>query len=436
MPRIPRIALALAVLVAGLAAGAAVSRGAASAGPTVTAEPFAVGAAVVGQRLTGQPGTWTGSGAIAFHYQWYRCDVDAAHCGSIHGATGRSYKVVPADAGHTLALTVGATDTGGTTNAYAGVLGPVSVAASPLVETVQPTATGAVAAGTTVQVDGGTWSTKTDSLAYGWLRCNANGRLCAAISGASAQTYTVTAADTGHVLVALVTASAGGKQVSALSSPVRPPQAPATGTTTTTSPPTTTGPTAGPKNGARPTVAGSPVQGIKLVATAGSWAGSGTISYAYQWYRCDTSGAHCGSIHGATAATYTLVAADLAHTIGLTVNATDSTGKGSAYASLVGPVAAPSAPLFATVQPAASGTAAPGKAVTISTGTWSQTPSSYQYAWQRCNANGRLCTAIAGATGASYTVTTADRGHQLLAVVEAGDGSSTAQVLSSGIYVP
>jgi hypothetical protein len=423
--------LALAVLVGGLAAGVAVSRGAASAGPAVTAQPFAVGAAVVGQRLTAEPGTWAGAGTIAFHYQWSRCDVDAAHCSSIHGATGRSYKVVPADAGHTLALTVGATDTGGTTNAYAGVLGPVAAASSPLVETVQPTATGAVAGGTTVQVDGGTWSAKADSLAYGWLRCNANGRLCAAIAGASAQTYTVTAADTGHVLVALVTATAAGKQVAAVSTPVRPPQA-----TTTTTAPTTTGPTGGPKNGARPTVAGSPVQGIKLVATAGSWAGSGTISYAYQWYRCDTEGAHCGSIHGATAATYTLVASDLAHTIGLTVNATDSTGKASAYASLVGPVAASSAPLFATVQPAASGTATPGKAVTISTGTWSQTPSSYEYVWQRCNANGRLCAAIAGATSATYTVTTADRGHQLLALVQASAGSTSAQALSAGIYVP
>jgi hypothetical protein len=178
------------------------------------------------------------------------------------------------------------------------------------------------------------------------------------------------------------------------------------------------------------------VQGIKLVATAGSWAGSGTISYAYQWYRCDTAGAHCGSIHGATAATYTLVAADLAHMIGLTVNATDSTGKSSAYASLVGPVAAPNAPLFATVQPAASGTATPGKTVTISTGTWSQTPSTYEYAWQRCNANGRLCGAIAGATGATYTVTTADRGHQLLALVQASSGTASAQTLSAGIYVP
>jgi hypothetical protein len=433
----PRFVVASLVLVAGLAAGVAVSRGAASAGPAATGPPFAVGAAVVGQRLTAEPGTWTGSGTIAFHYQWSRCDVDGAHCASIHGATGRSYKVVTADAGHTLALAVGATDSGGTTNAYAGVLGPVALASSPLVSTVQPTATGTVAAGTTVQVDGGTWSAKTDSLAYGWLRCNANGRLCASIAGASAQTYTVTAADTGHVLVALVTATAGGRQVSAVSSPVRPPQAPAASTTTTTTTAkTTTGSTGGPRNSARPTVAGSAVQGIKLVATAGSWAGSGTISYAYQWYRCDTQGAHCGSIHGATAATYTLVAADLAHTIGLTVNATDSTGKASAYASLAGPVAAPSAPLFATVQPAASGTATPGKTVTISSGTWSQTPSGYEYAWQRCNANGRLCTAISGATSATYTVTTADRGHQLLALVQASAGSASAQALSSGIYVP
>jgi hypothetical protein len=420
------------VVAAGLLAGAAVSRGAATAGPTPTQQPFAVGAAVVGQRLTAEPGSWTGAGAITFHFQWSRCDIDGAHCSSIHGATGRSYRVVTADAGHTLALAVGATDTGGTTSAYAGVLGPIAVATSPLVSTVQPTATGTVAAGTTLQVDGGTWSAKTDSLAYGWLRCNANARVCVPIDGASSATYTATAADTGHVLVALVTAAAGSARVSATSTAVRPPGA----TTTTTTSPTTTSSSGGPQNGARPTVAGSAVQGIKLVATAGSWAGTGTISYAYQWYRCDTAGAHCSSIHGATAATYTLVAADLAHTIGLTVNATDSKGKSSAYASLVGPVAAPNAPLFATVQPAASGTASTGKQVTVTQGTWSQTPSTYEYSWQRCNANGRLCTAIAGATTVSYTVTTADRGHQLLALVQATAGSASAQTLSTGILVP
>jgi hypothetical protein len=44
---------------------------------------------------------------------------------------------------------------------------------------------------------------------YAWSRCNPNGRVCAPIAGATSSTYKVTAADSGHALVAIVTATAG-----------------------------------------------------------------------------------------------------------------------------------------------------------------------------------------------------------------------------------
>jgi hypothetical protein len=158
---------------------------------------------------------------------------------------------------------------------------------------------------------------------------------------------------------------------------------------------------------------------MQLVGSAGTWSGSGTIQYHYQWYRCDPAGAHCESIHGATKATYTQVAKDGAHSLGLTVRATDAAGTSTAYASLLGPVAAAAATLVSTVQPTVSGTPGPGKALQVSSGAWSRTPTALAYQWQRCNANGRLCAAIAGATAASYTLTAADAGHALLAVVQA-----------------
>jgi hypothetical protein len=178
------------------------------------------------------------------------------------------------------------------------------------------------------------------------------------------------------------------------------------------------------------------VAGSQLTATAGTWSGSGTIGYAYQWYRCDAAGAHCGSIHGATVASYKLATADVSHTIGLTVNATDSAGKASAYASLVGPIAASGASLIATAQPIVTGSGAVGKPVSVATGTWSPVPTAYSYAWQRCNANGRICAPITGATLSTYTVVAADSGHQLLAIVQATSGANSAKTFSKSLLAP
>lgn len=63
----------------------------------------------------------------------------------------------------------------------------------------------------------------------------------------------------------------------------------------------------------------------------------------------------------------------------------------------------------------------------MSNGTWTGTPTSYAYHWQRCTSL-TSCTNIAGATAQSYTVRSADSGDTLRAVVAAtnADGTSTA----------
>jgi hypothetical protein len=155
------------------------------------------------------------------------------------------------------------------------------------------------------------------------------------------------------------------------------------------------------------------------------------VAFAYQWYRCDGSGAHCLSIHGATGLTYTEVAKDVGKTIGFAVHATDGTGTSTLYAGLVGPVAAATSGLAATAQPLVSGTAAPGQVVQVSNGSWSGAPSSFAYQWQRCNANGRLCVPIEGAAAAAYTVQAADAGHALLATVHAVAGDASQDTLST-----
>jgi uncharacterized protein YukE len=420
--------LALALALIGVAVGAGASRGASAAGPVMLLAPAAVGAPVVGQRLTALHGTWSGSAAISYHYQWYRCDSGAAHCSSIRGATAPSYKLVAADATHTIGVTVKATASSGTSSAYASVVGLVASATATFVSTVQPLIAGAVQQGRTVQVDNGAWSRSPTSFAYTWSRCNKNARICTSITGATAATYLVTADDVGHALVVLVTASSGGATAAAISAAAIG-VAGGTGTTTTTS-------TSGLRNTVAPSAIGSAVAGSKLTATPGTWSGSGTIGYTYRWYRCDAAGAHCSSIHAAIAGTYKLVAQDVSHTMGLTVTAKDTAGKANAYASLVGPVAAPGASLIATAQPTISGSGATGKPVSVSSGTWSPVATAYSYAWQRCSAHGRICAPIAGATLATYTVVAADSRHQLLAIVQATSGNNSAKTFSRALLVP
>jgi hypothetical protein len=66
-----------------------------------------------------------------------------------------------------------------------------------------------------------------------------------------------------------------------------------------------------PANSAAPTISGTPRGGEQLTARLGTWTGSPTIDYGYQWQRCDGKGEGCQNITGATASAYTLGAGDV-----------------------------------------------------------------------------------------------------------------------------
>ena len=258
--------------------------------------------------------------------------------------------------------------------------------------------------GQALQVSAGSWSPTPATIAYQWQRCNRNGRLCKPLPGATASTYAVTAADTGHALLAVVHAKLGAASQDAVS---------------VATPAVVTAQKTGPSSHAPPTAAGTSQQGKQLTGSTGHWSGSGTITYGYQWYRCDAAGAHCTSVRGATRPTYTLVAKDVGQTLGFAVHATDATGTATAYASLIGPVAGADVTLVSTAQPTIAGLAREGQTLQVSDGAWNRKPDSVTYTWQRCNPNGRLCSPIAGATAATYAVTPADAGHALAVVVQA-----------------
>ncbi|MEF2551983.1 hypothetical protein VQ042_11530 [Aurantimonas sp. A2-1-M11] len=87
-----------------------------------------------------------------------------------------------------------------------------------------------------------------------------------------------------------------------------------------------------PTNSALPVISGTTAEGQTLTSTTGTWSGYPTPTYAYQWKRDGVA------ISGATASTYTLVAADVGTTITVTVTATNSEGSDTATSAGVGPV--------------------------------------------------------------------------------------------------
>lgn len=184
-----------------------------------------------------------------------------------------------------------------------------------------------------------------------------------------------------------------------------------------------------PVNTGTPTMSGTPQQGSTLTAAEGTWSNSPT-SYTYAWSRCDTNGNSCATITGATAKTYVLSAADVGHTMRVTVTAKNADGSANEVSVPSAVIAAAVAPKN-TVAPAISGTATVDSILSVTNGTWDNSPTGYTYGWTRCDQNGNACSTINGADGPQYKVTSADVGTTLRAVVTAKNSTGETPVTSS-----
>jgi hypothetical protein len=178
------------------------------------------------------------------------------------------------------------------------------------VNTVRPTIAGPHTYGKEETANRGTWTgTEPISYAYQWERCEAE---CKAISGATASTYVVAEADIGKTLRVKVTAtnSAGSSSEVSASSEV------------------VTGP---PFNTALPEITGQATERHYEYASHGTWIGTGTISYAYQWYLCEPG---CIPIEGATGSVKNLESpTEVGKTLMVKVTATNSYGSGVVFSN-------------------------------------------------------------------------------------------------------
>lgn len=115
----------------------------------------------------------------------------------------------------------------------------------------------------------------------------------------------------------------------------------------------TTGTPTAPVNTAAPTISGVAQTGQTLTASSGTWTGTAPITYGYQWRRCDSAGANCGSGVIATGATYVPTSADVGSTLRVDVTATNTAG--SAVATSAPTAVVTAAAITATFTIAAGG---------------------------------------------------------------------------------
>ena len=191
-----------------------------------------------------------------------------------------------------------------------------------------------------------------------------------------------------------------------------------------------------------PIANGSPGVGKQLATESGSWDTGATLTY--QWVRCDAFFAGCADIPDATAAIYTVVAADAGHVLAARVTATNAAGSAAALSNGLGPVAA--RPPGLKHRPSIKGTKRVGQRVYETADRWARSPDTFTIRWLRCSAKGNVCVPITGtrlrcAQGAcirvnvgaewDYKLTARDVGHRLRVRVTAWNGAGRATATSN-----
>ena len=273
-----------------------------------------------GETLTADPGSWEGTRPIFYSYQWKRCAVSNCNgAAAIPGATGKTYTLTALDEGNKVVVEVTAR----------GIMPPdpapvtsVGVPSSGTVSPPLPSAPKALSGqsltpspavshpwGTTFTISNGTWRTEgnaaeiaPDSFTYLWRRCDTNGLNCAAIEGATGQSYTTRPVDVGGEIEGYITAHKSGQSGTTIA-----------GHTFDIIEKT-------PVNLEKPAIVGEAYVGRVLSSAAGAW-DANKPRFERRWLRCEADGLGCNPISGQTATSYTVAAADLGKRLQLEVTA-------------------------------------------------------------------------------------------------------------------
>jgi hypothetical protein len=352
----------------------------------MTSVPTMTGTAAVGATLTAKTGTWTPG--PSFSYQWKRNGA------SITGATKSAYTLTANDAGTSVAVVVTGYAPGISVTSIASAA--VKVALPSFTTAPTPVIAGSTVRGALLTAKTGAWAPAPASFAYQWLR---NG---VPITGATAKTYTSSAADVTKTIAVKVTAAKPGiTSLAKTSSGV-----------VIADPPFAAAPV--------PTISGTAMLGATLTASPGSWSPA-PATVSYQWLRAGVK------ITGATAKAYKPVAADVGKVVAVKVTATKPGFITTTLVSMATPKVAAGALTLGT--PVVTGSAVVGKtlAVTVTAG---PAAVALSYSWTRDGV------AIAGASKSAYTLTSADGGKKVAVAVTATKAGCTTVTKTSAATAP
>jgi hypothetical protein len=189
--------------------------------------------------------------------------------------------------------------------------------------------------------------------------------------------------------------------------------------------------TAAPENTKEPFIASTYLVkvGSNIVGNRGEWSGK-NITYTYQWLRCNDNAEACKKISGATETDYTVVQADVGHTIRFQVTAKNADGKSTATSNATAEIVGKGGAPQATAPPVITGTPTVGQQLSSSNGSWNgNKPITYAIAWQRCNTAVTDCTDL-GRSGPSYQLVAGDAGHRIRTKVTASNSVGQSSALS------
>ena len=387
--------------------------------PINLSPPTFIGRQRLGEKLTGQFGSWTSpdGSRISSSFSWQRCEADGTQCVTIPGqptsglGAGR-HTITLEDIGHRLRVEVGARNDSGVRYAYSGLTEVLAL--HPPVAVTQPGINGRARVGMALQGYSPRWSY--DGLGalhvdFSWQRCDADGARCVTIAGSGAR-YTVADSDVGHRLrlqVAGETIEGTTYAYSELTEPIE------------RHPPVATAP---------PTFTGRARLGITLSGRNGDWAydGAGRIHITFSWQRCEADSSQCVAIAGSDYR-HEVTEDDLGHRLRLQVAAETIEGTTYAYSTLTELIERH--PPVATAPPTFSGTARLGQTLIGRNGDWAYDgagPMHITFSWQRCEADGSQCVTIPGQYVNRHTIVVADVGHRLRLQVaaETPDGTTYA----------
>ena len=271
--------------------------------------------------------------------------------------------------------------------------------------------------GQTVSATHGSWDGATTGFLYQFERCDTDGNGCVAFgTPSSSSTYTLTSDDVGYTLRVLVTAM----DTAGSSEPVE----------SSNATPVVAGP--GPSPITLPVISlpvgeSSAKVGDVLSTTVGTWTGTG-ITYTYQWVYCKTPTDICVLDLKGTSSFYVVPIEAYGKYIRVIVKATNDDGVRDAESQ-----AAPGGKVTADApetrsSPRIVGVNQVGQTLTGFNGLWTGTqPLTFASSWRRCDAAGTYttCVAIPGATGTTYTLTTADLGLTIRYFVTATNAAGT-----------